>query len=106
MIIILLFWTDESRAGSTASTPNSSQTQIPIDQYTLFRQLSVSSQNLAKHISSMGFPIERVARVVDKFGKDDKKVRKLFFSSPNSIKSPLLTIDFYFSDNRTFNSIG
>ena len=39
-----------------------------------FNKLSQSSQNLATNISSMGFPLERVSRVVKLYGNDDKKV--------------------------------
>lgn len=41
---------------------------------TLYHSLSESSQKLATNISSMGFPLERVARITEKLGKDDKKV--------------------------------
>ena len=40
-----------------------------------FQKLSLSSQKLAKSISSMGFPLELVIRVADKMGSDDKKVK-------------------------------
>ncbi|XP_055375215.1 GATA zinc finger domain-containing protein 8 [Condylostylus longicornis] len=39
-----------------------------------FLKLSPSSQNLIQNISSMGFPIERVAKIADKLGTDDKKI--------------------------------
>lgn len=40
-----------------------------------YNKLSISSRDLARNISSMGFPLEQVARVTEKFGKDDKKVK-------------------------------
>lgn len=39
-----------------------------------YERLSISSRDLARNISSMGFPLEQVARTTEKFGKDDKKV--------------------------------
>lgn len=39
-----------------------------------FHRLSITSQKLAQNISLMGFPLERVSRVTEKIGKDDKKV--------------------------------
>lgn len=45
--------------------------QPPID---AFRQLSLTSQKRLRNISSMGFPLDRVSRIADKFGTDDKKV--------------------------------
>lgn len=44
----------------------------PIDE--TFMKLSPSSQSLAKNISSMGFPLELVSRIAERFGNDDKKV--------------------------------
>lgn len=44
----------------------------------VFGKLSTSSQKLAKNISLMGFPLDRVSRVTQQFGSDDKKVS--FFS--------------------------
>lgn len=41
-----------------------------------YEKLSISSRDLARNISSMGFPLEQVARITEKFGKDDKKVWK------------------------------
>lgn len=38
-------------------------------------KLSPSSQILAKNISLMGFPLERVCKIAEKFGNDDKKVK-------------------------------
>lgn len=40
----------------------------------VFCKLSLSSQKLAKNISLMGFPLDRVSRVTQQFGSDDKKV--------------------------------
>lgn len=40
----------------------------------VFGNLSLSSQKLAKNISLMGFPLDRVSRVTQQFGSDDKKV--------------------------------
>lgn len=40
----------------------------------IFQELAVPAQNLAQRISSMGFPLERVAKVVSLCGVDDKKV--------------------------------
>lgn len=39
-----------------------------------FRDLSPSAQNLAKHISEMGFSLPRVARGCQLLGEDDKKI--------------------------------
>lgn len=39
-----------------------------------FRKMSISSQKLIKNISSMGFPLDRVSRIAEKLGKDDKKI--------------------------------
>lgn len=39
-------------------------------------QLSDSSQRLARNISSMGFPVERVTRIAAKIGDDEKKVHE------------------------------
>lgn len=44
----------------------------------VFGNLSLSSQKLAKNISLMGFPLDRVSRVTQQFGSDDKKVSFLF----------------------------
>ncbi|CAD7093024.1 unnamed protein product [Hermetia illucens] len=44
----------------------------PIDE--TFMKLSPSSQSLAKNISSMGFPLELVSRIAERFGNDDKKI--------------------------------
>lgn len=44
------------------------------EQNTLFRSLSGSSQKLVTNISSMGFPVERVTRITEKLGRNDKKV--------------------------------
>lgn len=45
-----------------------------------YNKLSISSRDLARNISSMGFPLEQVARITEKFGKDDKKVCGNYFS--------------------------
>lgn len=42
-----------------------------------YEKLSMSSRELARNISSMGFPLEQVARTTEKFGNDDKKVREI-----------------------------
>lgn len=41
----------------------------------IFQELTVTAQKLAQRISTMGFPLERVAKVVSLCGIDDKKVR-------------------------------
>ncbi|GAB0094808.1 uncharacterized protein DMENIID0001_101340 [Sergentomyia squamirostris] len=41
---------------------------------TTFTQLSESSQRLATTISTMGFPLDRVSRVTQVLGNDDKKI--------------------------------
>ncbi|XP_055603529.1 uncharacterized protein LOC129751823 isoform X2 [Uranotaenia lowii] len=41
--------------------------------FTQYNQLSLEEQNLAKRISSMGFPLERVVSVLKRLGNDDKK---------------------------------
>lgn len=48
------------------------------------QNLSASSQKLAKSISLMGFPLERVSRITEKFGKDDKKVIHFLFNVKTS----------------------
>ncbi|XP_017860382.1 PREDICTED: ras-interacting protein RIP3 [Drosophila arizonae] len=40
----------------------------------IFQELTVPAQKLAQRISSMGFPLERVAKVVSLCGIDDKKI--------------------------------
>ncbi|XP_064540233.1 ubiquitin-associated protein 1 [Drosophila montana] len=40
----------------------------------IFQELAVPAQKLAQRISSMGFPLERVAKVVSLCGVDDKKI--------------------------------
>lgn len=60
--------------GSAATSP--ARKPQPTEQNALFRSLSGSSQTLVTNISSMGFPVERVARITEKLGReDDKKVR-------------------------------
>lgn len=49
-----------SRSSSTSSTS--------------FMKLSPSSQKLAKNISFMGFPLERVSKIAELYGNDDKKI--------------------------------
>uniref|UniRef100_U5EE82 Putative histone methyltransferase complex subunit ash2 n=1 Tax=Corethrella appendiculata TaxID=1370023 RepID=U5EE82_9DIPT len=53
------------------SKPNLQTAKISEEHFT---KLSNSLQNLSKNISLMGFPLERVVRIVNKFGKDDKKI--------------------------------
>ena len=53
---------------TTSDSTNSS------DANPIYSKLSISSRNLARNISSMGFPLEQVARITEKLGKDDKKV--------------------------------
>lgn len=55
---------------------NSSNSTNSNDDNSIYRKLSMSSRNLARNISSMGFPLEQVARITEKLGKDDKKVKK------------------------------
>ncbi|XP_031621288.1 GATA zinc finger domain-containing protein 8 [Contarinia nasturtii] len=45
-----------------------------IDANSIYNKLSLSSRNLARNISSMGFPLEQVARLTEILGKDDKKI--------------------------------
>lgn len=40
----------------------------------IFQELTLPAQKLAQRISSMGFPLERVAKVVSLCGTDDKKI--------------------------------
>lgn len=42
--------------------------------FTFFNQLSPTEQNMVERISSMGFPLERVAAVLKRIGNDDKKI--------------------------------
>uniref|UniRef100_A0A1L8DXD6 Putative histone methyltransferase complex subunit ash2 n=1 Tax=Nyssomyia neivai TaxID=330878 RepID=A0A1L8DXD6_9DIPT len=54
---------------------NSSQTSnLDGRKNATFTQLSESSQRLATTISTMGFPLERVSRVTQVLGNDDKKI--------------------------------
>lgn len=53
---------------TTSDSTNSS------DANPIYSKLSISSRNLARNISSMGFPLEQVARITEKLGKNDKKV--------------------------------
>lgn len=46
----------------------------PTQDYTLYNRLSPTDQNLVKRITSMGFPLERVAAVLTRIGNDDKKI--------------------------------
>lgn len=50
------------------------ESQPPMGNANIFQELAVPAQNLAQRISSMGFPLERVAKVVSLCGVDDKKV--------------------------------
>lgn len=63
--------TNSNRSNNLGLKPS----KVP-DKNLIYRNLSPSSQSLATNISSMGFPLERVARITEKLGKDDKKVRK------------------------------
>lgn len=72
---------DESSSQSSSSTTTSmaiEKSKEPQKSHpqrsSLYHSLSESSQTLATNISSMGFPLERVARITEKFGRDDKKV--------------------------------
>ncbi|XP_058451939.1 probable basic-leucine zipper transcription factor L [Malaya genurostris] len=42
--------------------------------FTVYNQLSLADQNLVKRISSMGFPLGRVATVLKRIGSDDKQI--------------------------------
>lgn len=46
-----------------------------------FDKLPLPEQRLVKNISSMGFPLERVAKISTVFGTDDKKVKKLMWNA-------------------------
>lgn len=72
---------DESSSQSSSSTTTSmaiEKSKEPQKSHpkrsSLYHSLSESSQTLATNISLMGFPLERVARITEKFGRDDKKV--------------------------------
>ncbi|XP_055320014.1 uncharacterized protein LOC129577279 [Sitodiplosis mosellana] len=65
----------QSENKDTAPTSqNTSDSTNSIDANPIYSKLSVSSRNLARNISSMGFPLEQVARITEKLGKDDKKI--------------------------------
>lgn len=75
-----MFLSKERKLSFTSfSVGENKETTTPTEHNQVYRQLSISSQNLAKRISSMGFPPERVAYVAGKLGKDDKKVKYIYF---------------------------
>lgn len=69
-----IFSLDESRKSSTLQENGQNLNYSKTVHKSLYNKLSNSSQKLAQNISSMGFPLERVARITDKLGNDDKKV--------------------------------
>ncbi|XP_034486174.1 uncharacterized protein LOC117790737 [Drosophila innubila] len=50
------------------------ESQAPPSNVNIFQELAEPAQKLAQRISSMGFPLERVAKVVNLCGVDDKKI--------------------------------
>lgn len=70
---------DVSPPSQCTSNPTKS-----IDPNSIYNKLSLSSRNLARNISSMGFPLEQVARLTEKLGKDDKKVTDYEHSIENN----------------------
>lgn len=71
-----------------------------------YEKLSISSRDLARNISSMGFPLEQVARITEKFGKDDKKVRAVSLIQLNFMpkKYKLILSSILITDYRPFDS--
>lgn len=61
---------DNSHKDEDKDTGKSVSTQ----DFTLYNRLSPTDQNLVKRITSMGFPLERVAAVLTRIGNDDKKI--------------------------------
>lgn len=62
-------------ADSAQSLPSPSQASSSSSaSSTSFMKLSPSSQKLAKNISFMGFPLERVSKIAELYGNDDKKI--------------------------------
>ncbi|XP_011185605.2 uncharacterized protein Ubap1_0 [Zeugodacus cucurbitae] len=57
-------------------TPKQSPVKVPHTSFGTnhFDKLSLTAQRLVKNISSMGFPLERVAKISTIFGTDDKKI--------------------------------
>ncbi|XP_053960080.1 uncharacterized protein DDB_G0283357 isoform X2 [Anastrepha ludens] len=57
-------------------TPKQSPVKIskPLHEENCYAKLSPPAQRLATNISSMGFPLERVAKISQIFGTDDKKI--------------------------------
>lgn len=73
--MLFLFISGENNDDSAIKQgENSSNSTNSNDDNSIYRKLSMSSRNLARNISSMGFPLEQVARITEKLGKDDKKV--------------------------------
>lgn len=76
---------------------NASNSTNSIDDNAIYKKLSISSRNLAKNISSMGFPLEQVARIMEKLGKDDKKVcRFCTIFNPRPIGTDCFIVYFLF----------
>ncbi|XP_055850078.1 uncharacterized protein LOC129914746 [Episyrphus balteatus] len=62
-------------ADSAQSLPSPNQaSRSSSSSSTSFMKLSPSSQKLAKNISFMGFPLERVSKIAELYGNDDKKI--------------------------------
>ncbi|XP_058822096.1 rho GTPase-activating protein gacU [Topomyia yanbarensis] len=65
----------DSNRGREQLSSNKSPAATPtVQDFTIYNQLSLTDQNLVKRISSMGFPLERVAAVLKRIGSDDKQI--------------------------------
>lgn len=72
---------DQQHQKLPLTLPQQQQSQSSLgNNANIFQELAVPAQNLAQQISSMGFPLERVAKVVSLCGVDDKKVGAAVFS--------------------------
>ncbi|ALC47036.1 CG10435 [Drosophila busckii] len=58
----------------TLTLPQEERQQMQSINDNSYQELAVPAQNLAQRISSMGFPLDRVAKVVSLCGIDDKKI--------------------------------
>lgn len=67
-------WPDLDSPEQTAALKTSSKQKCSCALPNPFTELSIEEQNLAMHISEMGFPLPRVARACQLVGSDDKKI--------------------------------
>ncbi|XP_017481701.1 PREDICTED: uncharacterized protein LOC108370801 [Rhagoletis zephyria] len=67
---------DEKQDVDEDITPKQSPVKVPKSSHdtNYYAELSPAAQRLVKNISSMGFPLQRVAKISQVFGTDDKKI--------------------------------